>query len=183
EHDGKRREGDAQDAEDQRGEAADQQRRNARELLAQLDAEELEAGLAERYDVGEHGARRFEHALAHLRASRRPTTRPTAAAMPTAASGWSRTCASSWNPASSMRARAFRSASSARPRSSCRRSASWPEAAFRSSSAAATTSRYSSISLSPAASMGPPFAMGAAMMLGKSGQSNFPATPERGPAP
>src|SRR5262249_36230654 len=101
EHDRKRREGDAQDAEDQRGEAADQQRRNARELLAQLDAEELEAGLAERYDVGEHGARRFEHALAHLRASRRPTTRPTAAAMPTAASGWSRTCASSWNPASS----------------------------------------------------------------------------------
>src|SRR5262249_2359758 len=144
---------DAEPAEHYGGKAADEQRREARELLAQLGAEELEARAPERDHVGDDAARRVEQGGAHLRAIRTPSPMAIPTGMPGAASGCRRTWCSSSRPASSRRSRAVRSTSSVRARISSRFAPPWAAVAPSSSSAAATTARSSPISLSPAASM------------------------------
>src|SRR6267142_5865852 len=145
----------ADGGEDQHGEAAHDRGGEACQLLAQLGAEQLEAGAAEVEDPREQVARRFKEPGAHLRLSRMPAIRPMAAAMPTAAHGCSRTWLSSSAPALFRCSRAARSDSSARARTSSTFGPAWSAVARRSASASAITARRSSISLS-VLSMAPP---------------------------
>src|SRR5262245_4761174 len=81
------------------------------------------------------------------------TTRPTPAAMPTAAHGLARTCVSSSAPTPPKCSRALRSDSSARARTSRMRGPTWSAVADSSSSASTITALRSSIRSLPADSM------------------------------
>src|SRR6185503_8957994 len=153
--DGYRAEAEADGGEDQHGEPADDGGGEARELLAQLGAEQLEARAPEVEDAGEEIARRFHQAGRHLRASSTPATRPMAAAMPTAAQGCARTWVSSSAPAPLRCSRAARSDASARARTSCTRSPVSPAVARSSSSASAITARRSFMRLSADSMLAP----------------------------
>src|SRR4051812_6669954 len=163
---------EADGGEKERREPGDDERREARQLLAQLGAEELEARASEVEEARQDVARRLEKSGAHLRLSRTPARSPIAAAMPTAAHGLARTWLSSSAPAPLRCSRAMRSDSSARARTSCTRGPASPAVARSSSSASAITARRSFMKLSAASMRFPgngrirPYAHGSATAIG-----------------